>query len=185
MNKILGLFISVLFAVSMNSCQFFEDIDKIPEPEVKYASTYPVSGEYYVMYNHADYGEDPFGAGFTKVFITNTAADDGKEIWIGDYAASPDDYGFWQYKVKVPVNVTDLTFGNADAVVNNADGYPIQIKIMNGKIIKDASLLDSGVKSDSIYFEIWFEDLEDATGIADDKLLVSGFRRTGFIEDEH
>lgn len=166
-------------------CEALDDIDAYPDPVIETSSTYPVSGEYYVLYNHAEYGEDPFGAGFTKVFISNTAANDGKEIWIGDYAASADDYGFWQYKVKVPVNVTDLTFGNTEAVVNNAAGYPIQIKIMNGKIFKEASLMNSGVKADSIYFEVWFEDLEGATGIADDKLLVSGYRRTGFLEDEH
>ncbi len=34
-------------------------------------------------------------------------------------------------------------------------------------------------------FNTNFEDLEDATGIASDKLIVSGFRKTGFLEDEH
>jgi hypothetical protein len=28
-------------------------------------------------------------------------------------------------------------------------------------------------------------DLEEATELPNDKLLVSGFRRTGFLEDEH
>ena len=42
----------------------------------------------------------------------------------------------------------------------------------------------SGAVADSIYFELWFEDLEFATGITSDTLLVSGYRRTGFLEDE-
>lgn len=52
-------------------------------------------------------------------------------------------------------------------------------------IFKDAKTdLPSGAKSDSIYFEIFFEDLEGATGIPSDRLIVSGYRRTGFLEDE-
>jgi hypothetical protein len=31
---------------------------------------------------------------------------------------------------------------------------------------------------------LWFEDLEVQTGIASDTLIVSGYRRTGFLEDE-
>ena len=55
----------------------------------------------------------------------------------------------------------------------------------NGRIFEDAITTAAGVVTDSIYFEIWFEDLEDATGFTSDTLFVSGYRRTGFTEDEH
>ncbi len=64
------------------------------------------------------------------------------------------------------------------------DGYDIKVLVRNGKVIKDVSLRPSGTIADSIYFELWFEDLEGETGIAGDTLIVSGYRRTGFLEDE-
>jgi hypothetical protein len=50
--------------------------------------------------------------------------------------------------------------------------------------MEKVSVRPSGAIADSIYFELWFEDLEDATGLASDTLIVSGYRRTGFLEDE-
>lgn len=185
MKKIFNLLIVLGVVLSLGACEFFDNLDKMPDPEVKYASTFPVSGEWYVRYDHSTYGEDPFGAGFVKVYITNTAADDGKQVWLSDYPGDPDDYTFWQYKVKIPVDVKNLSFGSQDTVINVADGYPIQVLIRNGKIIKDASKQPSGVMTDSIYFEVWFEDLAGSTGIQSDTLFVGGFRRTGFLEDEH
>ncbi len=149
------------------------------DPEVWDSKVLELSGDWFVRYDHESYGEDPFGSGFTPLMTFNTAKDDGTEIWITD------DGNFWDYKVKVNVNASNLTFGSDQALVNSVDGYEIGVKIMNGKIIKNAVTQPSGYVSDSIYFEIWFEDLEDATGIANDKLLVGGFKRSGFTEDLH
>lgn len=149
------------------------------DPEVWDSKVLELSGDWFVRYDHESYGEDPFGSGFTPLMTFNTAKDDGTEIWITD------DGNFWDYKVKVNVNASNLTFGSDQALVNSVDGYEIGVKIMNGKIIKNAVTQPSGYVSDSIYFEIWFEDLEDQTGIANDKLLVGGFKRSGFLEDLH
>ena len=138
------------------------------------------AGQWFVMYNHETFGEDPFGVGYTALKTFNTSADDGKEIWVTDEG------NFWDYKVKIPINIETMTFGSDNEVTNSVDGYDIKVIIKNGKIIKNASVQPSGAVTDSIYFEVWFEDLEaNGTGIPNDKLLVSGFRRTGFIEDEH
>ena len=149
------------------------------DPEVWDSKVLELSGDWFVRYDHESYGEDPFGSGFTPLMTFNTAKDDGTEIWITD------DGNFWDYKVKVNVNASNLTFGSDQALVNSVDGYEIGVKIMNGKIIKNAVTQPSGYVSDSIYFEVWFEDLEDQTGIANDKLLVGGFKRSGFTEDLH
>lgn len=149
------------------------------DPEVWDSKVLDLSGDWFVRYDHEEYGEDPFGKGFKPLMTFNTAKDDGTEIWITD------DGSFWDYKVKVNVNASNLTFGSDQALVNSVDGYEIGVKIMNGKIIKNAVTQPSGYVSDSIYFEIWFEDLEDQTGIANDKLLVGGFKRSGFTEDLH
>ncbi|MBN2261504.1 MAG: hypothetical protein JW735_01235 [Prolixibacteraceae bacterium] len=161
-----------LFAVS--SC--------MEDPEVWNSKVVDMSGDWYVQYNHESYGVDPFGVGFAELLTYNTASDDGTEMWLTDVVGGS--ATFWDYKVKVPVSTGALTFGSNEALVNAVEGYEIGVKIMNGKIIEDAVTLPSGYVTDSIYFEVWFEDLEGATGIADDKLLVGGYRRTGFIEDE-
>jgi len=166
------LYITLLTFV-FSSCDTKEDF------VVEKSKVVEAAGQWFVEYNHETYGEDPFGAGFTMINTYNTAADDGQEIWITD------DGNFWDYKVKIPVDIENMTFGSENIVTNAVDGYEIGVIIKNGKIIKNVSLQPSGATTDSIYFEIWFEDLEDATGIANDKLLVSGFRRTGFLEDEH
>jgi len=171
MKKIL-IFTSFVVALLSTSC------DKKEEFEQVNSSTVEVSGEYYVYYNHETYGEDPFGAGLTKVIISNTAADNGQEILLSDQG------NFWDYTVKLPVNIDAMTFGSESEVTSVVKDYEIQVIVKNGKIIKDAVELPSGVMADSIYFEIWFEDLEDATNIANDKLLVGGFRKSGFLEDE-
>lgn len=137
-----------------------------------------LAGEWYVHYDHPVYGADPFGAGYTSLITYNTAADDGQEIWINDEG------NFWTYLVKIPANVPNLTFGGQDTIINHIDGYDIKVLVRNGKVIEHASTRTSGAIADSIYFELWFEDLEGATGIASDTLIVSGYRRTGFLEDE-
>lgn len=169
-----NIFYLLLILLLFAACDEKEDWEQIN------SSTMEVSGEYWVHYDHTEYGADPFGVGYTKLIISNTANDDGKEIWISDEG------NFWDYKVKIPTNVETLTFGGEQEVPSIVEGYEIGVKIMNGKIIENAvNNLASGVSADSIYFEVWFEDLEDATGIANDKLIVSGFRKTGFLEDEH
>jgi len=167
MKKIL-LYTFGILLLSVTSCT--EDAD------IWDSSVHDLSGEWYVRYDHATYGEDPFGAGYTPLLTFNTADDNGTEMWITD------DGSFWDYKVKIPVNMETMTFGSENAIPN--ESYDTEVKIMNGKVIKDAVTLPSGYVADSIYFEVWFGDLEESTGIPDDKLLVGGYRKTGFAEDE-
>jgi hypothetical protein len=154
------------------ACDIKEDFDNEESKVVKLA------GEWYVHYDHPVYGADPWGVGYTSLITYNTAVDDGQEIWINDQG------NFWTYQVKIPVDVANLTFGSADTVINSIDGYDIKVLVRNGKITEKVSVRPSGAVADSIYFELWFEDLEDATGLPSDTLIVSGYRRTGFLEDE-
>lgn len=171
MRKVLLYSLALFMIFSVFSCT--------EDPEVWDSKVLELSGDWFVRYDHETYGEDPFGVGFTQLMTFNTANDDGKEIWITDKA------NFWDFKVKVEVNVENLTFGSDKVLVNSIEGNEIGVKIMNGKILKKAVTQPSGYVSDSIYFEIWFEDLEGQTGIADDKLLVGGFKKSGFLEDLH
>ncbi|NJK84708.1 MAG: DUF5011 domain-containing protein [Bacteroidales bacterium] len=138
-----------------------------------------MSGEWFVLYNHPVYGDDPFQVGYTRIITSSTAAESENEMIITDES------NFWDYRIKCSFNEATNTFGGNDTLINYVSGYDIKVLVRNGQIIPDAVSLASGVMADSIYFELWFEDLEDATGIPGDTLLVSGYRRTGFLEDEH
>lgn len=171
MNKTV-YFLTIVFLFGLYSCEQ-EEIDP---GKVKSNS---MSGEWFVMYNHPVYGEDPFAVGYTSLITSSAASESSTEMIITDEA------NFWDYRVKSVFNESTNTFGSEDTLVNYISGYEIKVLVRNGRIIEDAVSLPSGVVSDSIYFELWFEDLEDATAIPNDVLLVSGFRRTGFLEDEH
>jgi nuclear transport factor 2 (NTF2) superfamily protein len=162
--KILKYILSMaVLLLVLVSCE--EDIDPGS------VNTKQLSGEWFV-----NYSTEGYESGYTQLLTFNTASDNGEEIWISDEG------NFWVYKVKCPVNIQDFTFSGEDLVSVafwNDELYDIEIDIMNGKIIKDASLQPSGVRADSIYFEIEFED--DPGTI----YQAAGFRRTGFLEDEH
>ncbi len=148
------------------------------ELDIYQSSTAELDGNWYVRYDHATYGKDPFGAGYTPLYLYNTAADNGQEIWMDDAG------NFWEYKVRISANPENLSFGSPSEVTSIVKDYEIKVIVENGKIIKNAVELPSGVMADSIYFEVWFEDLEDATGITNDRMLVGGYRKTGFPEDD-
>lgn len=164
---------SFLIALISAACDMKE------EYVVEKSKVVDAAGEWYVYYDHNVYGHDPFGVGLTAIITYNTADDVNNAMWLSD------EEHFWDYTVKIPVNVDNLTFGGNDTVVNAVDGYPINVLVRNGQIFEDAVVMpESGATTDSIYFEIWFQDLDGATGIESDTLFVAGFRRTGFLEDE-
>lgn len=136
-TKILYITLSI-FALVFFSCE--KD-----EPEVEYISTWPVSGEWWVTYKF-DYDgtvDDWYGVGYTRLLTFNTASNTGDSIWITDNG------NFWQFQVKVPVNMGTKTF----AINEGADiVWEDPTTITNGKVIE----LPDG---DSIYMEIeWASD---------------------------
>ena len=166
------LIFTVFFMCVLASCNT-EEID----PGA--AANNDLSGEWFVQYDHNVYGHDPFGVGYTRVITSTTASQSANELILTD------EDNFWSYRVKVRTDIPSKTFGSTDTLINYIDDYDIKVLVRNGRIIEDAVNAASGVTTDSIYFEVWFEDLEGATGIASDTLIVSGYRRTGFLEDEH
>jgi hypothetical protein len=159
----------------------FSACDKKPEFEEENSVTIAMAGEWYVHYDHKDYGPDAFGVGLLPVMTYNTSGNVATHMWLSDNGS------FWNgpgYLVKIPIDLSTSTFGGTDTVINAATDYPIKVIVENGSITKNAILLPSGTMADSIYFDIFFEDLGDATGIPSDRLNVSGYRKSGFVEDE-
>jgi hypothetical protein len=168
----------VLGLLSLTSCTKLFEWNQPKEVETEYSSIHPMGGEWYVV-NRFDDGsgvfDDYYGIGHTPLFTYNTADESTDEMWIND------DGNFWSYTLKCPINLDAMTFGSADSLQSSYDhgAYDIKVVVQNGKIIKDGGTSPSGVKSDSIYFEIQFED--DPGNV----WQISGIRRTGFIEDEY
>jgi len=159
--KIAVITVMILFS----SCDMKDEFEQINSNVVEAA------GEWWV-----NYSTEGYESGYTKMLTFNTADDNGDEIWISD------ENNFWVFKVKCPVNIDNLTFAGTDlvsAALWQGEPYDIKINISNGKIIEAVSLQPSGAITDSIYFEIEFED--DPGTI----YQASGFRKTGFLEDEH
>jgi hypothetical protein len=166
------LILAAFLMIAMVSCKT-EDID----PGA--AANNDLSGEWFVEYNHNVYGHDPFGAGYTRLLTSTTASESATDLIITD------EENFWSFRVKAKMDISSKSFGSPDTLTNYIPGNDIKVLIRNGKIFDDAVTTAAGVVTDSIYFEVWFEDLEDATGIPSDTLFVSGYRRTGFLEDDH
>lgn len=203
MKKILKS-IFLISIIGLVACETMKD------PEVEYASTYPISGEYWVQYSHVDdqgVNTFPFDEGFYSLDIYNTAANNGSEVWITDNPNSdkPADASWqdnrwyiWNYRVKINCNVGALTFGLAagDTIANNIYDlkdpdweYTPKVGIYNGKIMKLASKQPSGVLTDSISFDLILSNMQTWWGgpfsAAGDTIKVRGYRKTGFTEDRH
>ena len=173
---LIGLLISV---ISLYSCTKLYDMNQPEEPKVEYSSTYPLSGEWWVKYYDDAALTNDIGGGYYPLFTYNTAANDGQAIWIND------DYTFWWYTVKCPVDVSARTFAGNQLISTAYDPgppatpYDIWVSVTGGKVIEKGGLSTSGVVCDSITFALEFED--DPGTI----YYVGGVRRTGFLEDEH
>lgn len=170
----------------------FTACETMKDPEVEYASTYPISGEYWVQYSHVDetkVNTFPFGKKFYTLDIFNTSANNGTEVWITDNPNS-DEYDskvqFWNYRVKIGCAPNNSTFGLAsgDSVNNDIYKYSIRVGIYHGKIMKAISKQPSGTMTDSISFDLVFEDNASLSD-AGDTIKVRGFRKTGFTDDAH
>ena len=158
MKKYLIL-IFVLFIVAFSSCDKKADFEQLNSKVVK------ASGEWWIKFSKPGYE-----TGFLKVLTYNSAANDGKEIWISDQ-------GNWRnIEFKCPVDISALTFAGEN-LTNIVASNTVLVK--NGKITKDGGHSTSGVVVDSISFEISFSN---EPGVV---YQANGTRKTGFLEDEH
>ena len=158
------LILSAFLFLGLMSCDLGND------PDVGGTATQSVAGEWWTTFTID--GDDVYGIGYQQITTSNTAANVPTEFLITDNAHT------WDYKIKSPLNLDAKTFGGAD-LQNLVDGYDIVMTVANGKILPGAAISTGGNVTDSIYFEIEFED--DPGTI----YQVAGYRRTGFLEDEH
>jgi hypothetical protein len=162
----------VASAFSLSSCER-------DEPEMKKTEALPLAGEWFVKYEvetSPGVFEDIYHVGYSTLVTSNTAANTKNEIMVSDEG------NFWNYKVKANADADNRTFSANQSVsyaLDKGAPYDIKVNITDGKVIKDGGRSASGVTTDSIMFNVEFED--DPGTI----YRASGHKRTGFLEDEH
>ncbi len=165
MKQIKLMFILVALVAFASSCQEEYEAEMIPGHEL--------AGEWYVTYTIG--GVDVYNFGYSTIMTNNTAAADGKQIWVSDL------HHFWDFKAKVNADPANGTFGQSDSLDNAEElNYPIKLVIKSGKVIPEGGKSKTGVVTDSISFIVGFGD--DAPGT---EYTASGHRRTGFVEDDY
>lgn len=164
MKKYLILLLTAL-SVSFTSCD--------NETEPGGTTVEKMAGDWWVtatiMQNGNEAGDS--GAGHFRMYTYNTAANVPTEMWLEDGG------NFWDYKVRVNVDYNARTFTTNDFVENTS--YDCGVRITEGKIMEGAATTPSGMPADSIVYMIQFDD--DPNGLT---YKVSGFRRTGFPNDD-
>lgn len=174
-------FILILFL----ALGFVSACDDDDEDDVEFTATYPISGDWTVTYSlETAPGEFEPLVENTELLIYNTAANLPTEVWVDDHE------NFWNFKVRTNIDLKALTFNAQNSVSvaltedENGDPIPydIEVNINNGQVFKNAVTLN-GVQRDSIYFQVSFEDDEDAEGNPapfGTIYHVYGHRSTGF-----
>ena len=148
-----------LVAMTFTSCE---------KAEIEMMETVEMAGDWVTTFSDgAGYEyEIPHGLTF------NTAANVPDEIWVSDAG------WFWDFQAKVKCNLNTLTF-ESDGWVENISYDDCQVRITNGKIVKNGMTLPSGRVVDTISYDIEFSD-DDPGNV----WHATGRRYTGFAEDE-
>lgn len=169
MKNIYKIVLFLFTASLMVSC------DEGGEPDPGVTSTVEMSGDWYVKLLLD--GNDVYNIGYYLFSTYNSASNDGTQMWF-------DDHELWPSKVKANVNLSSLSFSGTQLeneyfyTSGGVRVYP-ELNITNGVIIKKATKAPSNTVVDSISFNVEFSD--DPGTI----YQVAGYKRTGFLEDEH
>jgi hypothetical protein len=165
MRKIISIFL-VLFALGY----MFSSCTKTFDPGT--TATPKTSNGWWVTWYDTD-GNQYTNPTFFSTY--NTSENKTDSMWIDDLE------NFWQFKGKVALDYTNMTFAST---LSENQYYPSEAKIMNGKIIPKGGHSKTGVVTDSIYFEIQFSDDGSPEGYGT-TFYATGTARTGFIDDNY
>lgn len=151
------IYIICLSFLALTACQ--------KDNEIGGTAVQEMAGEWFVKVNG--------GGGYYHFSTYNTAENSLSQMWLDDMET------FWEFKGKVNVDLNGLSFSG-----NNIQNtyYNSKFSVIEGKILKNAAKdLPSKTTTDSIYFKVKFSDDDDPETV----YTFSGYRRTGFLEDEH
>lgn len=120
--------------------------------------------------------EQTLGYARFKLNTYNTAANDGKQIWVDDMG------NFKTFKVRTDCDPAAQTFSTAGAVENILG--EASVTITDGRVIYGVARNPHGTAADSIVFYATFSGDADALQHGFAKYRISGYRYTGFYEDD-
>ena len=164
MKNIFKYLSMILLIAICTSCETEEGYADYPSEN---SPVVDLAGEWYVQ----TFVDGTIVTDYSLLTTSNTSSDDGSEIQIFDHK------NIWWFKVKSPIN--GLTFSGSD-LASDVDGYEITVNINNGIIKKDgAKASNTNTIVDLISFDIEFSD---EPGVI---YHIEGFKRSGFLEDEH
>lgn len=173
-QNITRILVAVLVATSFASC------DEVGDTDPGGTAVEAMAGDWYVQ----TLVDGEVVVDYVLLSTYNTAANDGKQMWMEDYGK------IWDFKFKAPVNIGALTFSGDNlpssvvhdltSTPNVIETYDMNVTVTEGKVTKNGATTTGGHTVDGISFKAKFSD--DPDGITYE---IKGYKRTGFIEDEH
>lgn len=160
--KFLQLIFLVIGGFLLQSC------DAGGDPDPGETEVVELAGDWYVQLLEGD----DVVVDYSLISTYNTAANDGEFMWVDDHQ------NIWWFKVKTPVDPSTNTFGG-EALASDVDGYEITVDIFDGVVVEEGATTSGGNTSDLISFSVIFSDDPETV------YTIEGYRRTGFLEDEH
>lgn len=165
----------ILIAFSIVSCK--KEIEKKGTP------VQDMAGEWWVQ---VFLNDEVYDDTYYPILTYNTAGFDADKMWVD--ATEP-----WPFYAKATVNYGNLEFLQSEPVtddfynVNYPEyGFAVDtITITGGKVLKGVSTPPSKTTTDSINIEFTSTVFEELDLEAGDRYSLRGYRRTGFLEDEH
>lgn len=169
-------------ALFVMATTLFSSCDKVEDITIEGTLVESMSGDWYIQ----RYKKDSAPSGDYVLISTYNTASNGKEMWIDDGAHD------YEYKFKIPVNIDALTFSGTDieSSIDHDDkpetpNYDITVTVSNGKVTLNDTETLGGNMVNGISFDITFsDDTPTPAGILPVH-TVKGYKRTGFLEDEH
>lgn len=161
-NKMNNSLFALLICLGITSC------DLTTTPEIEGTQLQEMCGEWWFRISS---GGDLIAQSYFLLTTSNTAANTNVDLIM-------DDHETWPCKIKCKVDLNTLSI-MAENNISNIYDDAINVSILEGKILKNAATTTGGNVSDSIYIKFEFAD-DPGT-----EYIYAGYKRTGFLEDEH
>lgn len=156
-----SLILLLTLVASCASEEGYEDIN------LAKSAVLDMSGDWYVQ----TFVDGELDIDYARITTSNTSGA-GTDLQIFDHQ------NIWWFNAAVPTNVASLTFSGSN-LPSKVGTYEITVNVTNGMVEKNGTTSTSGRTTDKISFDIEFSD--DAGTI----YHIEGYKRTGFLEDEH
>ncbi|UKJ07693.1 lipid-binding protein [Solitalea lacus] len=145
--------------------------ETLPEPEVKYSPVWPIAGEWKVKIKDEAVGTS---SGLTILRTYNTSANSTDSVWVR--VGTSQGYALLG---KSACNVTAKTFSVQNGI-NVANANSDKFSVLEGKVLPGMAKVPSESVTDSVYMRYQVTSKAGITKV----YIATGYRRTGFSEDE-